>query len=177
MHSSVSSFFVQMCREGLSIFSGGINLKDKILINYFLFFRYLATGCYFADLHYAYRLGKSTVIEIIKKTVDVVWRKLKESVMKIPSTEEWEKITRDFEKYTNFPNCIGAIDGKHIRIIKPLDSGSMYLNYKHIFQLYCLQCVMQITASLILMLEHVERVMTQRFSNTLNCVKNLCNSP
>lgn len=53
--------------------------------------------------------------------------------MKLPSTEEWEKITREFEKYTNFPNCIGAIDGKHIRIIKPLDSGSMYFNYKHFF--------------------------------------------
>lgn len=53
--------------------------------------------------------------------------------MKEPSTEEWMEIARGFEKYTNFPNCIGAVDGKHITIIKPLDSGSMFYNYKHFF--------------------------------------------
>lgn len=70
--------------------------------------------------------------------------------MKEPSTEEWAEIARGFEKYTNFPNCIGAVDGKHIRIIKPLDSGSMFYNYKHFFSTvlltvcdanYCFICI------------------------------------
>ena len=34
-----------------------------------------------------------------------------------------------FSKKLKFPNCIGAVDGKHI-LIRPLVSGSFYYNYK-----------------------------------------------
>ena len=33
-------------------------------------------------------------------------------------TEKWEEVSEGFTKYANFPNCVGAIDGKHIRIIQ-----------------------------------------------------------
>ena len=46
---------------------------------------------------------------------------------------EWLEIARCYEKKWNYPNCIGAIDGKHFRIVKPKNSGSLFFNYKH----YC----------------------------------------
>jgi hypothetical protein len=30
-----------------------------------------------------------------------------------PSKEEWHHIADEFNKHANFPNCIGASDGKH----------------------------------------------------------------
>nr|CAI5862362.1 unnamed protein product [Callosobruchus analis] len=53
--------------------------------------------------------------------------------MREPTKADWEEISKQFQKYTNFPNCIGAIDGKHIRIIKPNDFGSPFYKYKNYF--------------------------------------------
>jgi hypothetical protein len=51
-----------------------------------------------------------------------------------PFTEEqWLETADGFEKQSNFPNCTGAINGKHIRIIKPSHISSLYYNYKHFF--------------------------------------------
>jgi hypothetical protein len=39
----------------------------------------------------------------------------------------------EFEKRSDFPHCLGAIDGKHFRLIKPEPCGSMFCNYKAFF--------------------------------------------
>lgn len=58
-----------------------------------------------------------------------------------PDTEQWLKIASEFFSRFQFPNCIGAIDGKHIRIRKPNKSGSKYFNYKH----YCSIVLLAVT--------------------------------
>lgn len=56
--------------------------------------------------------------------------------MKLPDTEsKWLEIAQSFEIKANFPHCLGAVDGKHMRVVKPSESGSMYFNYKHYFSL------------------------------------------
>jgi len=51
------------------------------------------------------------------------------------SEEEWKIISEDFGSKWNFHHCLGAIDGKHIEIIKPQKSGSYFFNYKHTFSI------------------------------------------
>jgi len=58
---------------------------------------------------------------------------MKDTEMPEPTTEIWANIANEFFRKTNFPNCIGAIDGKHIRCMKPIGSGSNFYNYKKYF--------------------------------------------
>lgn len=52
-------------------------------------------------------------------------------MLQFPTTEEeWRKIAREFETKWQFPNCLGCVDGKHIRIMPPPGSGSYFWNYK-----------------------------------------------
>lgn len=46
------------------------------------------------------------------------------------SHQEWVNIAEDFEKRWQFPNCIGALDGKHVSIVRPKNAGSTFYNYK-----------------------------------------------
>lgn len=60
-----------------------------------------------------------------------IYNSLSTDYMPVPSTpEEWLEIAREFDELWNFPNCVGAIDGKHIVMRKPHHGGSMYHNYK-----------------------------------------------
>lgn len=71
----------------------------------------------------------------------MIWNRLKDKVMSKPKTEDWERIAKEFETRANFPNCIGALDGKHIRVMKPEDSGSQFFNYKQFFYIVLMALV------------------------------------
>ncbi|KAJ8914321.1 hypothetical protein NQ315_011308 [Exocentrus adspersus] len=93
--------------------------------------RFLASGDSMSSLYYAYRISLSSVSNIIRETTQVIWDILAPEVFLKCTSNEWKDIARNFETKWNFPHCIGAIDGKHVVIQAPKNSGSLYYNYKH----------------------------------------------
>ena len=102
-----------------------------LLFKLFIFCRYLATGTKLTALHYDYRLGISTINTIRKillSLCNALCSTLKNEFFPEPTEEKWREISDAFRKCSRFPNCLGAIDGKHIRVTKFPRSGSLNLN-------------------------------------------------
>ena len=99
-----------------------------------LCFRFLATGESLCSLAFQYFIGVTTVSRIIPEVCNALWYKLKTKFMQIPETpDDWRLIAENFKRKWQFSNCIGAVDGKHVLIKSPANSGSQYFNYKGTF--------------------------------------------
>ena len=94
--------------------------------------RYLTTGDAHTTIGASYRISPTTVGRIIHEMCLSIWNRLNEKgCMIAPTTdEEWIKVADDFEIRWNFPNCLRAIDGKHIHMFAPPNAHSSYYNYK-----------------------------------------------
>lgn len=87
----------------------------------------------FASLQYEFFRGRSTISKVVRETCQAIWNQLRATEMPEPTMEMWQANAEEFYKKTNFPNCIGSVDGKHIRCINPVAGGSNFYNYKKFF--------------------------------------------
>lgn len=99
-------------------------------------FRFLVQGGTVQSLHNMFRVGKSTVHQIIKETCKAIWEKLQPIYLPQLTRNDFERITAEFFDVWQLPNCVGAIDGRHMRIKAPPMSGSEFYNYKGFLVLF-----------------------------------------
>uniref|UniRef100_A0A8C5LW04 DDE Tnp4 domain-containing protein n=1 Tax=Leptobrachium leishanense TaxID=445787 RepID=A0A8C5LW04_9ANUR len=137
LRMSIPSFDELLSKVREPLMKRDTNMRDAIPPEEMLVItlRYLASGCSLKDLHYNFRVGRSTAGEIVRKVCQTIWDTMREECMPTPTDESWARIAEGFLDRSNFPNCLGAVDGKHVRIVKPLQSGSLYHNYKHFFSI------------------------------------------
>ena len=79
-----------------------------------------ATGESFRSLHFQFRISRPAISYIVIEVCKAIPKKLGPSYFKVPSSEQERlQIAKQFEEKWNFPNCLGAIDGKHITLQPP----------------------------------------------------------
>ncbi|KAL7400259.1 hypothetical protein ABVT39_009378 [Epinephelus coioides] len=103
--------------------------------------RFLATGDSYRTVAYSYHVGVSIVHRIVNQVTRVIWDALVGEFMPVPTTDDWRSIAEGFHHQWAFPNCLGAIDGKHVVIRAPDNSGSLFFNYKGTYSIVLLGVV------------------------------------
>lgn len=113
-----------------------ISAEQKLCVT----LRYLATGETHASLSYSFRICRSWIGRIIKDVLIAIKMNML-YVIPSPTKVQFEHNALEFERRWNFPNCLGCIDGKHVRIQCPSNTGSLYYNYKDFFSVVLLALV------------------------------------
>ncbi len=85
-------------------------------------------------------MSPSVVGRIVKETCESLCTVLKEKGLKeCPSDESsWKDVPREFKEKWHFPNYLGTLDGKHVMMQAPHNSGSSFFNYKNFFSIVLL---------------------------------------
>ena len=104
--------------------------------------RYLATGESYESLHFQFRISTAAISLFIPEVCDSIYLSLKDEHLVVPSTaDEWRELSDLIYQYWQFPNCIGAMDGKHLAMFCPDNSGSTFFNYKNFHSIVLLALV------------------------------------
>ena len=103
--------------------------------------RYLASGNSYRSLAYSFRVPHNSISKFLGEVCEAIIAEYGD-IVSLPNTEDgWTDLAEKFGSRWNFNNAIGAIDGKHIAIKAPKNSGSVYHNYKGFFSIILLGVV------------------------------------
>nr|XP_036227301.1 protein ALP1-like isoform X2 [Bactrocera oleae] len=73
--------------------------------------------------------------KIIYETCAAIWNELHTVYVVQPNQSELKNISESYYIKTGMPHCLGGIDGKHINIVCPRRSGSLFYNSKKTFNI------------------------------------------
>ena len=115
-----------------------ISVGEKLALT----IRYLATGESYTSLSCQFRVGTSTISKFLPEVCGAIQDEFTREYLQCPTTPyEWKELEREFRIRWNVPHALGALDGKHVALKKPKNSGALYHNYKGFFSIVMLALV------------------------------------
>lgn len=104
--------------------------------------RFLATGDCSKDLGWQFMCSNNALCKfLIEVCRAIIAEYCTEAIVRPSTPEGWKQIADLYWKRWNFPHTLGAVDGKHIAIRRPKQSGSEYFNYKKFYSIVLLAVV------------------------------------
>ena len=95
----------------------------------------MASGESQQSLSFSFRISRTAISNILADTCEKIWDSLCDYVQPPRSEVDWLNISDGFLEDRDMVNSIGAIDGKHVAIECPKNSGSLYYNCKGFFSI------------------------------------------
>ena len=89
--------------------------------------KFLVTGDSPQSQSFLFQIGWATMSHI-RETYAANWTALQgHYIIAVKTTKDWVGIANEFKEEWHFPNCIAAIDGKHVMIECPKNGGSAFI--------------------------------------------------
>ncbi len=93
---------------------------------------YMASGDSSKSLQYGFRVAYNTMCLLIAEVCAAIVEAYHKEVILTPTTpEDWMVIANNISRMWQYHHCLGANDGKHVAIRKPMNGGSYHYNYKN----------------------------------------------
>ncbi|XP_028414901.1 putative nuclease HARBI1 [Dendronephthya gigantea] len=131
--------FMQLCEKLRAQLTGedtvmrkAIPVETKVAATLY----YLADESRYRKVANAFGIGKTTLSKILRSVCIAIVKHLGKEYIKIPTdVASIHKLASQFYDKHGFPQCIGAVDGTHIRIKQPRGKSSEYINRKGTYSL------------------------------------------
>jgi hypothetical protein len=91
---------------------------------------HLATGEDMRSLGWRFDTAKSTCCTIIKEVCEAIVEVLLPRFIKWPTDQDLKNVVTGFNTRWGFPQCAGALDGTHIKIMAPSECRNDFYNRK-----------------------------------------------
>lgn len=105
------------------------------------FSRYLASECTFTDLHFMCKIEILTASKIVRNLSRPIWSVIGSDCITIPKSENLLLVAL---KSMLISHTIGAVNGKHFRVLCPRNSGYMFYSYKGYYSVVLMQLKIEI---------------------------------
>jgi hypothetical protein len=100
-----------------------------------VYLHHVAHNAKYTTLTQLFALGKSTITKIVHDVSRAILKYMWTDYIRLPTVQETAQSMSRWRAQIGIPGIVGAIDGTHIAIKRPVKHGEAYFNRKSFYSL------------------------------------------